>query len=70
MQARARQIPVVLASRVHTGRLIPLYARDAEASALGVIRADNLSAQKARVLLMLALTRTKDVSELQRHFDR
>ncbi|MGH7554566.1 MAG: asparaginase [Longimicrobiales bacterium] len=69
-QARARQIPVVLASRVYTGRLIPLYARDTEATALGVIRADNLSAQKARVLLMLALTRTKDVIELQKIFDR
>ncbi|MGH7470761.1 MAG: asparaginase [Longimicrobiales bacterium] len=69
-QARARQIPVVLGTRVYTGRLIPLYARDAEASALGVIRADNLSAQKARVLLLLALTRTKDVTELQKIFDR
>jgi L-asparaginase len=68
--ARARQIPVVLASRAYTGRLIPLYARDAEATALGVIRADNLSAQKARVLLMLALTRTRDVTELQKIFDR
>ena len=31
--------------------------------------ADNLSPQKARVLLMLALTRTRDTAELQRMFD-
>jgi L-asparaginase len=69
-EARAKGIPVVLSSRVFTGRLVPLYARDAEATALGVIRSDNLSAQKARILLMLALTRTRDVAELQNFFDR
>jgi L-asparaginase len=68
--ARARNIPVVLSTRVYTGRTVPLYARDTEATALGVIRADNLSAQKARILLMLALTRTTDVVELQKYFDR
>src|SRR5262245_26007145 len=69
-EARSRNIPVVLTTRVYTGRTMPLYARDAEASALGVIRADNLSAQKARVLLMLALTRTRDTAELQKIFER
>ena len=69
-EARARNIPVVIGTRVYTGRTVPLYARDTEATALGVIRSDNLSAQKARILLMLALTRTKDVTELQKYFDR
>jgi L-asparaginase len=69
-EARAKGIPVVLSSRVFTGRLVPLYARDAEATAQGVIRSDNLSAQKARILLMLALTRTREVAELQKFFDR
>jgi L-asparaginase len=31
--------------------------------------ADNLSPQKARILLMLALTHTKDSAELQRYFN-
>jgi len=35
----------------------------------GVVTADNLNAQKARILLRLALTRTSDPKELQRIFD-
>ena len=31
--------------------------------------ADNLTPQKARILLMLGLTRTRDRAELQRMFD-
>jgi L-asparaginase len=69
-EARARNIPVVLSTRVFTGRTVALYTRDAEATALGVVRADNLSAQKARILLMLAMTRTRDSAELQKYFDR
>ena len=69
-EARSRNIPVVLSTRVYTGRVVPLYARDVETQQLGCIRADNLSAQKARVLLMLALARTKDNGELQKYFDR
>lgn len=69
-EVRARGIPVVLSTRVYTGRTIPLYSRDVEATEIGVVRADNLSAQKARVLLMLALTRTTDPAELQAFFDR
>jgi L-asparaginase len=69
-QARGKGIPVVLSTRVYTGRVIPLYARDVELQQLGCIRADNLSAQKARVLLMLGLTRTKSTEELQKFFDR
>jgi L-asparaginase len=69
-QARSSGIPVVLSTRVYTGRVVPLYARDIELQQLGCIRADNLSAQKARVLLMLALTRTKSTEELQMYFER
>ena len=69
-QARQRGIPVVLSTRVFTGRVVPLYARDVELQQLGCIRADNLNPQKARVLLMLALTRTKSPEELQKFFDR
>jgi len=35
---------------------------------LGTIVSDDLTAQKARVLLMLALTRTKDKKQLQEIF--
>lgn len=35
----------------------------------GFVRGDTMSAQKARVLLSLALTQTQNVSELQRMFD-
>lgn len=69
-QARMRGIPVVLSTRVYTGRVVPLYARDVELQKLGCIRADNLTPQKARVLLLLALTRTSSTEELQKYFDR
>jgi L-asparaginase len=67
---RRAGIPVVLSTRVYTGRVIPLYARDVEMQEIGCIRSDNLSPQKARVLLMLALTRTRNTEELQKYFDR
>lgn len=35
---------------------------------LGMVPADNLNPQKARILLMLALTRTTNLSEIQRVF--
>ena len=69
-EVRRRGIPVVLSTRVYTGRVVPLYARDVETQQIGCILADNLSAQKARVLLMLALTRTRDTQEIQKYFDR
>jgi L-asparaginase len=69
-EVRRRGIPVILSTRVYTGRVMPLYARDIETQQIGCILADNLSAQKARVLLMLALTRTRDTQELQKYFDR
>jgi L-asparaginase/Glu-tRNA(Gln) amidotransferase subunit D len=33
------------------------------------VQADNLSPQKARVLLMVAMTKTTDPDELRRYFD-
>lgn len=69
-EARARGIPVVLSTRVYTGRTVPLYAIDVDTQEAGCVRADNLSAQKARILLMLALTRTTATEELQKYFDR
>ncbi len=37
---------------------------------MGAIQADNLSPQKARVLLMLAMTKTRDTEELRAYFNR
>jgi L-asparaginase len=59
--AVAQGIPVVLVNRGGQGR-IPVEMGN------GFVRGDNLTAQKARVLLSLALTRTSDAGELQRIF--
>lgn len=69
---RAQGIPVVLATRVHTGRVVPAYsylgsARSMEPSK--IILAGELTGPKARLKLMLALGLTKDVDELQQYFD-
>ena len=69
---RSRDIPVVLASRVHTGRVVPAYsyfgsARSMEASK--IILGGELTGQKARIKLMLALGLTKDNEELRIFFD-
>jgi L-asparaginase len=54
----------VRSSRVGNGRVTP---RD-EFDKLGMIPADNLNAQKARILLMLSLTVTKDPNQIMRIF--
>ena len=71
-EVRERGIPVVISTRVYTGRLMALYASKGRGIALqkiGAVLADNLSPQKARILLMLAMTRTKEPQELQAIFD-
>ncbi|MDH5235583.1 MAG: hypothetical protein OEW77_11540, partial [Gemmatimonadota bacterium] len=42
----------------------------AEAAAPPTVAVQHLTPQKARILLMLALTRTHDPREVQRYFDR
>ena len=72
-EVRAKGIPVVLCSRVPTGRVIPLYGgkgRGVHAKQIGCVLDDNLGPLKARILLMLAMTKTKDPNELQKYFDR
>jgi L-asparaginase type II len=59
---------VVRSSRVGSGRVIAQTGLREEYDALGVIPGDNLNPQKARVLLMLALTRTSDLEEIKRMF--
>lgn len=55
-------IPVVVASQVGTGRTMARRA----AAERGYLFADTLPPRKARILLMLALTRTRDPSDIQR----
>ncbi len=72
-EARAAGIAVVITSRTHGGRVLPLYAGGGGGTTLhelGCVFADNLSAQKARVLLIAALTRTEDPEELRGIFGR
>jgi L-asparaginase len=54
----------VRSNRTGNGRVI---ARD-EYDAMGMIPADNLNPQKARILLMLALTKTRNLEEIKRMF--
>jgi L-asparaginase len=71
-EARARGIPVVISTRVPTGRVFPLSAMKGSALTLkqiGCVLGDNLSPQKARILLMLALTKARDPESLQKYFD-
>ena len=58
-------IPVVLASRATAGRVVMTPQKDEQ----GFIVCDNLLPQKARILLMLGLSTTKDRSELQQLFE-
>ena len=63
MPAATRPV-LVRSSRVGNGRVLPSHEYDP----MGLIPADTLNPQKARILLMLALTRTSDPKELRRIF--
>ncbi|MDP6787362.1 MAG: asparaginase [Rhodospirillales bacterium] len=63
-EARRLGVHVFITSHGGSGRVLERAAlRDA-----GYVAADNLSPKKARILAMLALTRTDDVAELRRIF--
>jgi L-asparaginase len=61
----AQGIAVVRSARVGEGRVV----RDDNWQEPGMVAADNLSPQKAAVLLSLAMTRTRDPDEIQIMFD-
>lgn len=67
--ARKQGIHVALSSRTGSGKVIKDRAGMADEN-IGLLAANNLNPQKARVLLMLGLTQTQDVSTLQDYFDR
>jgi L-asparaginase len=63
--AKVKVKPVVVRSaRVGSGRVIPTNS-DKEN---GTVAGDSFQPQKARILLMLALTKTRDIAEIQRMF--
>ena len=61
-KAQDRGVMVVIATQVGSGR-VTLTRRFQEE---GYVVADNLTPKKARILLMLALTRTTGPAEVQR----
>lgn len=63
--ARAKGVVFAQSDRKGSGRVLN-STRSEEA---GVVTADNLNAQKARMLLRLALTKTTDPKEIQRMFE-
>jgi L-asparaginase len=66
--AVAKGIIVVRSSRVVSGKVTTQYVGVFDDSKLGTIVSDNLNPQKARILLMLALTITKDKNKIQEMF--
>jgi L-asparaginase len=63
-KARDKGVIIVQSSRAGSGRIaLRRYLQDA-----GMVAADNLNPQKARILLMLALTRSRDITEIREMF--
>ncbi len=69
--ATEKGIPVVLVSRCPTGETLDIYSYPGAGKwlkKLGVIFTDYLNGQKARIKLMLALSKCKDKSEISKMF--
>jgi len=66
-RALAKGVPVVMTNRGGMGRVTDTAGRQGEHRPL--IWGDNLAPQKARVLLMVALTTTRDPAQLQKIFE-
>ena len=73
-EALAKSVPVVIASRVPNGRVLPNYGFEGGGKTLvdaGAVMADDLSARKARILLMLLLqNEVTDQKSLQAAFSK
>lgn len=73
VDAIARGVVVVISTRVQRGRVRPIYGFVGGGKTLkdaGAIFADDLSPQKARILLMLALQKPASAAEIRDLFDR
>jgi L-asparaginase len=72
--AIAKSVPVVIASRVPNGRVLPNYGWEGGGKTLvdaGGVMADDLSTRKARILLMLLLQNgVNDQKGLQAAFSK
>jgi L-asparaginase len=72
--ALSKKVPVVIASRVPNGRVLPNYGFEGGGKTLvdaGAVMADDLPPQKARILLMLLLQNgVSDQKNLQAAFSR
>lgn len=65
-RAVAANIKVVRSTRIPAGRVV--LEDEVDDAALGTIASDDHNPQKARILLMLGLTQTKDTAKLQEYF--
>lgn len=71
--ALAKGLPVVITSRAVRGRVLDVYGYEGAGKSLrqlGVIFADLLNSQKARIKLMLALGATHDRSQVRQYFEQ
>jgi L-asparaginase len=71
--ALSKEIPVILVSRCHRGKVLDSYGYIGAGKDLtqkGVILGDNLPGQKARIKLMVALGSTKNIPEIKDIFER
>ncbi|AAK79680.1 L-asparaginase [Clostridium acetobutylicum] len=71
-RALKKNVPVVLVSRCYKGRVLDSYGYHGggkELRNIGVIFGDNLPGQKARIKLMLALGKTKDLEKIRNIFE-
>ena len=71
--ARNKNIPVVIATRCHSGRVFDSYGylgSGRDLRNLGCIFAGDLPGQKARIKLMVALGKTNDLNELKDIFEK
>ncbi|RKD32773.1 L-asparaginase [Thermohalobacter berrensis] len=72
-KAIANDMPVVIVSRCPTGRVLDTYGylgAGKNLRKLGAIFGDNLPGQKARIKLMLALGKTRDIETIRSIFEK
>ena len=72
--AISKQVPVVISTRVYNGRVLPNYGFEGGGKTVadaGAVMADDLSPQKARILLMLSLQNgVSSQADLQAAFNK
>lgn len=65
-------VPVAMSTRVYNGRVLPVYGFKGGGATLkdiGVVFTDDLTPWKARIVFMLALSKTQDHKKLQEYFN-